>query len=114
MTSRRSPRPGTSIDRSFSATNTAWSFRDILRRGRAVLPGPLTVQSRCDAVDSGDARMVVSVCAGARHDIRSSRYAELDQIYNFACPASPVHCQHDPVQTTKTVVHGAIIMLGLA
>jgi UDP-glucuronate decarboxylase len=41
-------------------------------------------------------------------------YVEVDQIYNFACPASPVHYQYDPVQTTKTSVHGAINMLGLA
>jgi UDP-glucuronate decarboxylase len=49
-----------------------------------------------------------------RHDVTFPYYAEIDQIYNFACPASPVHYQHDPVQTTKTSVHGAINMLGLA
>jgi UDP-glucuronate decarboxylase len=49
-----------------------------------------------------------------RHDITLPLYAEVDQIYNLACPASPVHYQHDPVQTTKTSVHGAINMLGLA
>jgi UDP-glucuronate decarboxylase len=49
-----------------------------------------------------------------RHDITFPLYIEVDQIYNFACPASPVHYQHDPVQTTKTSVHGAINMLGLA
>ena len=49
-----------------------------------------------------------------RHDICFPLYVEVDRIYNFACPASPVHYQHDPVQTTKTVVHGAINMLGLA
>lgn len=49
-----------------------------------------------------------------RHDITFPLYLEVDQIYNFACPASPVHYQFDPVQTTKTSVHGAINMLGLA
>ena len=49
-----------------------------------------------------------------RHDITFPLYVEVDQIYNLACPASPVHYQLDPVQTTKTCVHGAINMLGLA
>ncbi len=49
-----------------------------------------------------------------RHDITFPLYVEVDQIYNLACPASPVQYQHDPVQTTKTSVHGAINMLGLA
>jgi UDP-glucuronate decarboxylase len=49
-----------------------------------------------------------------RHDITFPLYVEIDEIYNFACPASPVHYRHDPVQTTKTSVHGAINMLGLA
>jgi UDP-glucuronate decarboxylase len=49
-----------------------------------------------------------------RHDVTFPFYAEVDQIYNLACPASPIHYQHDPVQTTKTSVHGAINMLGLA
>ncbi len=49
-----------------------------------------------------------------RHDVTFPLYLEIDQIYNLACPASPVHYQHDPVQTTKTSVHGAINMLGLA
>ena len=49
-----------------------------------------------------------------RHDITFSLYVEVDAIYNLACPASPVHYQFDPVQTTKTSVHGAINMLGLA
>lgn len=49
-----------------------------------------------------------------RHDITFPLYVEVDQIYNLACPASPVHYQHDPVQTTKTSVHGTINMLGLA
>jgi len=49
-----------------------------------------------------------------RHDITFSLYVEVDEIYNLACPASPIHYQFDPVQTTKTSVHGAINMLGLA
>ena len=49
-----------------------------------------------------------------RHDVTLPLYVEADEIYNLACPASPVHYQHDPVQTTKTSVHGAINMLGLA
>jgi UDP-glucuronate decarboxylase len=49
-----------------------------------------------------------------RHDVTFPLYIEVDQIYNLACPASPIHYQHDPVQTTKTSVHGAINMLGLA
>ncbi|HEX5508239.1 MAG TPA: UDP-glucuronic acid decarboxylase family protein [Pseudolabrys sp.] len=49
-----------------------------------------------------------------RHDVTFPIYLELDQIYNLACPASPIHYQYDPVQTTKTSVHGAINMLGLA
>ena len=49
-----------------------------------------------------------------RHDVTFPLYLEVDEIYNLACPASPIHYQHDPVQTTKTSVHGAINMLGLA
>jgi len=49
-----------------------------------------------------------------RHDVTFPLYLEVDEIYNFACPASPIHYQFDPVQTTKTSVHGAINMLGLA
>lgn len=49
-----------------------------------------------------------------RHDVSFPLYIEVDEIYNLACPASPVHYQHDPVQTIKTCVHGAINMLGLA
>ena len=56
-----------------------------------------------------------STCFEAiRHDICFPLYVEVDEIYNLACPASPIHYQHDPVQTTKTTVHGAINMLGLA
>ena len=53
-------------------------------------------------------------CEIMRHDVTFPLYVEVDEIYNLACPASPVHYQHDPVQTTKTSVHGAINMLGLA
>jgi len=49
-----------------------------------------------------------------RHDVTFPLYIEVDEIYNLACPASPIHYQHDPIQTTKTSVHGAINMLGLA
>ena len=49
-----------------------------------------------------------------RHDVTFPLYVEVDEIYNFACPASPIHYQHDPVQTTKTCVVGAVNMLGLA
>lgn len=49
-----------------------------------------------------------------RHDVTFALYVEVDKIYNLACPASPIHYQYDPVQTTKTSVHGAINMLGLA
>ena len=49
-----------------------------------------------------------------RHDVTLPLYVEVDEIYNLACPASPIHYQHDPVQTTKTSVHGAINVLGLA
>lgn len=49
-----------------------------------------------------------------RHDVTFPLYVEVDEIFNLACPASPIHYQHDPVQTTKTSVHGAINMLGLA
>src|SRR5437879_1554333 len=49
-----------------------------------------------------------------RHDVTLPLYIEVDQIYNLACPASPIHYQFDPVQTTKTSVHGAINVLGLA
>ena len=47
-----------------------------------------------------------------RHDITFPYYSEIDEIYNFACPASPIHYQFDPVQTTKTSVHGEINVLG--
>ena len=49
-----------------------------------------------------------------RHDITLPLYVEVDEIYNLACPASPIHYQHDPVHTTKTSVMGAINALGLA
>jgi UDP-glucuronate decarboxylase len=68
---------------------------------------------------TGTKRNVAHLCPSPyfellRHDVTFPLYVEVDQIYNLACPASPIHYQFDPVQTTKTSVHGAINMLGLA
>jgi UDP-glucuronate decarboxylase len=68
---------------------------------------------------TGTKRNVAHLCPNPyfelqRHDVTFPLYVEVDQIYNLACPASPIHYQLDPVQTTKTSVHGAINMLGLA
>ena len=68
---------------------------------------------------TGNKRNVVHLIGQAqfeiiRHDVTFPLYLETDEIYNLACPASPIHYQYDPVQTTKTSVHGAINMLGLA
>jgi len=68
---------------------------------------------------TGTKRNIAHLCSNPyfdlqRHDITFPLYVEVDQIYNLACPASPIHYQFDPVQTTKTSVHGAINMLGLA
>jgi UDP-glucuronate decarboxylase len=68
---------------------------------------------------TGTKRNVAHLCPNSyfdlqRHDVTFPLYVEVDQIYNLACPASPIHYQFDPVQTTKTSVHGAINMLGLA
>jgi len=68
---------------------------------------------------TGTKRNIVNLLDNAhfefmRHDVTFPLFVEVDEIYNLACPASPVHYQHDPVQTTKTSVHGAINMLGLA
>ena len=69
---------------------------------------------------TGTQRQHRALCIGnphfelMRHDVTFPLYVEVDEIYNLACPASPIHYQHDPVQTTKTSVHGAINMLGLA
>src|SRR6476660_10201611 len=59
-------------------------------------------------------RLHLNIFELKRHDVTLPLYLEVDQIYNLACPASPIHYQRDPVQTTKTSVHGAINMLGLA
>ena len=72
-----------------------------------------------DNLFTGDKRNLDHLAGNARfefmrHDVCMPLYVEVDEIYNLACPASPVHYQHDPVQTTKTSVHGAINMLGLA
>jgi UDP-glucuronate decarboxylase len=83
----------------------------LLKRGASVI---------CvDNFFTGARRNIYSVLDHAhfelvRHDVTFPLYLEVDQIFNLACPASPVHYQHDPVQTTKTSVHGAINMLGLA
>ncbi len=85
--------------------------RFLLERGHEVL---------CvDNLFTGAKRNIVPLLGHAsfefmRHDVTFPLYVEVEEIYNFACPASPVHYQHDPVQTTKTSVHGAINMLGLA
>ena len=68
---------------------------------------------------TGDKRNIEHIAQNAqfellRHDVTFPLFVEVDEIYNLACPASPIHYQHDPVQTTKTSVHGAINMLGLA
>ena len=73
----------------------------------------------CDNFYTGNKENLDSVLSNRnleliRHDITFPLFLEVDQIYNFACPASPIHYQNDPVQTVKTCVHGAINMLGLA
>jgi UDP-glucuronate decarboxylase len=83
----------------------------LLRRGRSVL----CVDSYFTGTRSNIAELLGEFGFEAlRHDITFPLYVEVDQIFNLACPASPVHYQHDPVQTTKTSVHGAINVLGLA
>ncbi len=82
------------------------------------------LQENCDVVCvdnfyTGTKRNIVHLLENPyfeliRHDITFPLYLEVDQIYNFACPASPIHYQNDPVQTTKVNVHGSINMLGLA
>jgi len=72
-----------------------------------------------DNLFTGQKRNVAHLLANPRfeflrHDVTFPLFVEVDQIWNLACPASPIHYQHDPVQTTKTSVHGAINMLGLA
>lgn len=73
----------------------------------------------CDNFYTGDKENLIKIIDNKnfeiiRHDVTFPLYLEIDQIYNLACPASPVHYQNDPVQTIKTCVHGAINMLGLA
>ena len=73
----------------------------------------------CDNFFTGTKRNIVHLLHNpyfelVRHDITFPIYLEVDEIYNLACPASPIHYQNDPVQTTKVNVHGAINMLGLA
>ncbi len=73
----------------------------------------------CDNFYTGSKRNIAHLIGSPdfeviRHDITFPLYLEVDEIYNLACPASPIHYQNDPVQTTKMNVHGAINMLGLA
>ena len=73
----------------------------------------------CDNFYTGNKNNLVKILDNKdfeilRHDVTFPTYLEVDEIFNFACPASPVHYQNDPVQTVKTCVHGAINMLGLA
>jgi UDP-glucuronate decarboxylase len=73
----------------------------------------------CDNFYTGSKRNIAHLCGNpafevVRHDITFPLYIEVDEIYNLACPASPIHYQNDPVQTTKVNVHGSINMLGLA
>lgn len=73
----------------------------------------------CDNLYTGSKRNISRLLANTnfefiRHDVTFPLYLEVDEIYNLACPASPIHYQNDPVQTTKTSVHGTINMLGLA
>ncbi len=83
----------------------------LIERGHAVIA--------VDNFFTGDRHKVRSLLSEPdfeliRHDVTLPLFVEVDRIFNFACPASPIHYQHDPVQTTKTSVHGAINMLGLA
>ena len=73
--------------------------RTISSPARAATSSPCSINKRFELI---------------RHDVTFPLFVEVDEIYNLACPASPIHYQHDPVQTTKTSVHGAINMLGLA
>jgi UDP-glucuronate decarboxylase len=73
----------------------------------------------CDNYYTGSKRNIAHLMSHPafeviRHDITFPLYIEVDEIYNLACPASPIHYQNDPVQTTKVNVHGSINMLGLA
>ena len=73
----------------------------------------------CDNFYTGDKKNLIEIVNNPnfeiiRHDITFPLFLEVDEIYNLACPAAPIHYQKDPVQTIKTCVHGAINMLGLA
>ena len=85
--------------------------RDLLDQGHEVICADnLFTGSKANIVPLLDNRRFEFL----RHDVTFPLYVEVDEIYNLACPASPIHYQHDPVQTTKTSVHGAINVLGLA
>ncbi|MEZ4289087.1 MAG: UDP-glucuronic acid decarboxylase family protein [Myxococcota bacterium] len=107
---------------------SAWSGRKVLVTGGAGFLGSHLWRRLVEAGDevlcvdnlfTGTKRNILSLLDEPsfefmRHDVTFPLYVEVDEIYNFACPASPIHYQFDPVQTTKTSVHGAINMLGLA
>ena len=85
--------------------------RELLDEGHEVICADnLFTGSKANIVQLLDSRRFEFL----RHDVTFPLYVEVDDIYNLACPASPIHYQHDPVQTTKTSVHGAINVLGLA
>jgi len=106
----------------------AWARRRILVTGGADFLGshlceqllPLGHEVLCiDNFFTGSRHNVLPLLGNPRfevihHDVTFPLYIEIDEIYNLACPASPIHHQFDPVQTSKTSVHGAINMLGLA